>query len=375
MGYNKENLKTPELRKGRHDRAERRERHRSEAEENKRAISDAAAALMDLSSAGNCFDDSYTQLDADTEDSPPKKKDSTELDGCLQEMANLRLRNQLLVQELSRLQEENRRKKEEAEASKFGAGYLRRGNSTQRTAFYTGLPNLAVFEWLVSYVRDSLPHFDSVTVEDAILIVLMKIRLNTPNFDLGCRFGVSSTTISDILNKCIPVVAQKLSPFIHWPDKEDVLRTLPSLFKGTYKNTRVIIDCTEVFIERPGNLTARAATWSNYKSNNTLKYLVGITPCGAISFVSRAFGGRTSDKVVTQRSGFLDLLQHSDVVMADRGFLIQEDILARNCYLVIPSFTRGKTQLSQKQVEVSRQMSRLRIHVERAIQRLKTFKS
>lgn len=146
------------------------------------------------------------------------------------------------------------------------------------------------------------------------------------------------------------------------------------MFKGIYKNTRVIIDCTEVFIERPGNLTARAATWSNYKSNNTLKYLVGITPCGAISFVSRAFGGRTSDKVVTQRSGFLDLLQHSDVVMADRGFLIQEDILARNCYLVIPSFTRGKTQLSQKQVEVSRQMSRLRIHVERAIQRLKTFK-
>lgn len=207
MGYNKENLKTPELRKGRHDRAERRERHRSEAEENKRAMSDAAAALMDLSSAGNCFDDSYTQLDADTEDSPPKKKDTTELDGCLQEMANLRLRNQLLVQELSRLQEENRRKKEEAEASKFEAGYLRRGNSTQRTAFYTGLPNLAVFEWLVSYVRDSLPHFDSVTVEDAILIVLMKIRLNTPNFDLGCRFGVSSTTISDILNKCIPVVA------------------------------------------------------------------------------------------------------------------------------------------------------------------------
>ena len=128
------------------------------------------------------------------------------------------------------------------------------------------------------------------------MIVLIKTRLNTPNFDLSCRFGVSATTISEILKRCILVIARKLLPFVHWPEKEDVLRTLPSVFRGTYKNTRVIIDCTDIFIERPGNLTARAATWSSYKSNNTLKYLVGVTPCGAISFVSRAFGGRTSVK-------------------------------------------------------------------------------
>lgn len=88
--------------------------------------------------------------------------DTTELDTCVQEMVNLRLWNQLLVQELSCLQEENRKKLEEAEAAKFGVGYLRRGNSTQRTVFYTGLPNLAMFDWLVGYVKDSLPHFKSV---------------------------------------------------------------------------------------------------------------------------------------------------------------------------------------------------------------------
>ena len=152
------------------------------------------------------------------------------------------------------------------------------------------------------------------------------------------------------------------------------MRTLPAVFKPRYKNVRTIIDCTEIFVDRPGNLTARAATWSNYKHHNTLKYLVAITPLGAISFLSQAFGGRTSDKVVTLRSGFLDLLEIGDLVLADRGFLISDEIAARSCFLSIPAFTRGQSQLTQQQVETSRSIARVRIHVERAIGRLKNFK-
>ena len=39
--------------------------------------------------------------------------------------------------------------------------------------------------------------------------------------------------------------------------------------------------------------------------------------------------------------------------------------------LEIPSFTRGKNQLSQRDVEMSKQLSRVRIHVERVIGLLK----
>jgi len=35
------------------------------------------------------------------------------------------------------------------------------------------------------------------------------------------------------------------------------------------KEVTVIIDCFEVFIERPINLLARAQTFSNYKHDNT----------------------------------------------------------------------------------------------------------
>lgn len=155
---------------------------------------------------------------------------------------------------------------------------------------------------------------------------------------------------------------------------QEVSHTLPLLFKPHYSNSRVIIECTEILCERACNLTLRALTWSNFKHHNTLKILVGITPSGAISFVSKVFGGRASDKLITQQSGSLDLLQYGDLVLADRGFLIQEDLGSRGARLAIPSFTKGKKQLSMRQVEMSRRLERVRIHVERMMERLKNFK-
>ena len=36
----------------------------------------------------------------------------------------------------------------------------------------------------------------------------------------------------------------------------------------------VIIDCREVFIERPSDLLVRAQVWSNYKHHSTLKFFI-----------------------------------------------------------------------------------------------------
>ena len=98
-----------------------------------------------------------------------------------------------------------------------------------------------------------------------------------------------------------------------------------------------------------------------------MKFLIGITPCGTISYLSECWGGRISDKNLTQESTFLSLLEPGDVVLVDRGFTMSEDIALRGAKLIIPAFTCGKTQLSQKDVEMSKQMSKLRIHVERVI--------
>ena len=78
-----------------------------------------------------------------------------------------------------------------------------------------------------------------------------------------------------------------------------------------------------------------------------------------------------SDRYLTQHCGFLQLLQPGDLVLADRGFNIEEDLNFYGAKLAIPAYTRGKKQLSLEEVERSKQLSRVRIHVERVIGQLK----
>ena len=63
-------------------------------------------------------------------------------------------------------------------------------------------------------------------------------------------------------------------------------------------------------------------------------------------------------------SDFIELLEYGDVVLADRGFDIADDMAVHGASLVIPSFTRGKKQLSLQEVECSQKITKVRIHVE-----------
>ena len=72
-----------------------------------------------------------------------------------------------------------------------------------------------------------------------------------------------------------------------------------------------------------------------------------------------------------QNSGFLRLIDHGDVILADRGFDISDDLTIYGARLEIPAFTRGKKQLSLQEVEYSKRLSKVRIHVERVIGLLK----
>lgn len=114
-------------------------------------------------------------------------------------------------------------------------------------------------------------------------------------------------------------------------------------------------------------------TFSNYKNDNTYKALIGISPDGVITFVSSLFPGSISDKSLTRKSGVLKLLEPGDSVMADRGFDIEEDLMLVGARLNMPPFLRGKTQLSENELIITRRIASLRIHVERAMERIKNF--
>ena len=58
-----------------------------------------------------------------------------------------------------------------------------------------------------------------------------------------------------------------------------------------------------------------------------MKFWIGISPSGAIEFLSKCSGGiRASDKNITQNVGFVQFLNHGDVVLADQGFDIPDDL-------------------------------------------------
>jgi len=128
-----------------------------------------------------------------------------------------------------------------------------------------------------------------------------------------------------------------------------------------------IVDCYEIRIEKPSHLVAKAATWSQYKHSNTVKVFIAISPQGVTSFISPAWGGRVSDKHLTLQSGFLNKLLPGDIVLADRGFDIAEDVARMQASLKIPTFTKGCTQLSPKDVEDTRKLANVQIHVARGI--------
>lgn len=133
-----------------------------------------------------------------------------------------------------------------------------------------------------------------LSVKEEMFLTLMKLRNALSNEILADLFGTSTSLVSIIFHTWVKYIARELSPIIYWPERESINQKLPANVKAAYPNLRCTIDCTEVFIERPRDLHLRALTWSDYKKNNTVKFLVGIAPDGMISFLSKYWGGGES---------------------------------------------------------------------------------
>lgn len=149
---------------------------------------------------------------------------------------------------------------------------------------------------------------------------------------------------------------------------------MPQSFEEDYPNCRFIIDCTEIKTETPPKVEQRNLMYSYYKGTYTLKFLIGISPNGAVTFLSKAFGGRTSDSTITVESVFLEHLQPGDCVLTNKGFpTIKTTLAEKNAVLVMPPFSKGAGQFSVQEIAETYLIARCRIHVERMIQRVKIY--
>ena len=202
----------------------------------------------------------------------------------------------------------------------------------------------------------------------------MRLRLGLLIDDLAFRFKISGALASSIFTTWIKLMSKELSWLIVWPDINIIRRNLPAMFRKYYPDCCIIIDCSELFIETPSSLDVAAMCWSNYKNHSTIKYLLGITPNGAISFLSDCYGGRASDIFIVNNSNFLQHLQPGDQVMADRGFKIQDTLSFHQCTLAILPSKHTNLQMRKTDVIKTSTIANVRIYVEQAIKRMKDFK-
>ena len=253
---------------------------------------------------------------------------------------------------------------------------------------YTGFPSYVVLMAFFDFLGSAVNHIQywgskkgssnrqkKLDPLNCLFLTLIKLRLNLTEQDLAFRFGVSTSTVSRYFITWICFLYNHLKEIEWCPTADQVAGTLPHAFKQKYPTTYIIIDASEIFLETPTDLMLQSSTWSNYKQHNTAKYLVGVTPNGAISFISPTFVGSISDPELTRCSGLLSKLggKGKVSVMADRGFTIRDQLQSIGVELNIPPFLDGRGQLPAEEVQQGRLIASLRIHVERAIGRMKNF--
>ena len=239
-------------------------------------------------------------------------------------------------------------------------------DDNSKVQFYTGLETLSVVMTIYNLVSPGLPNREFLTKFQQLLLALLRLRLNLLVQDLAYGFGIYASTVSRTFQACIQTMYSSMHFFVHWPDRENLLLTMPMYFKENFPSCAVIIDCFEVFIDRPSDLLARTQTWSSYKHHNTVKFLIGITPQGTVSFISRGWGGRVSDKFITEHCRLLGKLLPGDLVLADGGLDIADSCGLYGARLKIPAFTKGRPQFSPLEIESTREIANVRIHVEKS---------
>ena len=104
--------------------------------------------------------------------------------------------------------------------------------------YYTGLPSFdllnAIYELVIADVPTNLFSGCSCSPLQQLLIVLMKLRLNLGDQDLAYRFGIHQSTVSRYFSKWLDILYHKLSVFVNWPEREELLRTMPVDFRKDF---------------------------------------------------------------------------------------------------------------------------------------------
>ena len=246
--------------------------------------------------------------------------------------------------------------------------------------FYTSFP-FDIFSILLATLQrfEPLNYYSgwrvvSLSLDDQLLLVLMKLKLNCRDTDLAERFDVSRGTVSNIVNTLINALHECLFVGILQrgiPSQVKCKGSMPKSFEE-FASARAVMDATELTQDIPSDMEHQSLAYSNYKSRHTVKAVTCVAPNAALTFCSDLYPGSTSDAAIVEHSHLLDQFVPGDLILADKGFNIFNKLPAGVC-LNIPPFLQNKSHFSREEAETCRKIARARIHVERANEHIKNY--
>ncbi|KAL7295071.1 hypothetical protein TKK_0011539 [Trichogramma kaykai] len=242
----------------------------------------------------------------------------------------------------------------------------------------TGIENFNILNTIIkSYSEIVGDRFEGqktvMKTRDRVLLTLCMLKQNSNYSFLALIFDtVSEQRCQRIITETLVVLSKILKLAIRWPSNDEIRKNIPLAFEN-YPETRIVLDCTEIFIQNPKNLCCQIITYSHCKGDNTLKFMTGVTPAGDISYISSVYGGRVSDSKIFGQSELMSLLEPGDCIMVDRGFLIEEICEKNQWKCLKPPYLKGQKQFSSANAIYSHGVAKARVHVKRSNQRIKNF--
>ncbi|XP_022095217.1 uncharacterized protein LOC110981714 [Acanthaster planci] len=201
---------------------------------------------------------------------------------------------------------------------------------------------------------------------DEFFLFMCYVKQGFCEQDLAIRFNMPVKSVTQILLTWINYLFVSLRKFQIWPSQNSVDKTMPLCFKNTFPNTRVILSCTEITVQMP---IAEIYGHENTDVSITYKGLLGISPFGAVTFVSDLYDGCVSDIKIAKFSRIFNLIAGPSTIMAPASFQSQDASCANKSAIVVPPFWSSSAKGLQ-----TLHMMELQRHIEQSFAYVKDYR-
>lgn len=162
-------------------------------------------------------------------------------------------------------------------------------------------------------------HPFEMAARDHVLLTIVWLRLYPIHEVLGYLFGISDSTVSRLIERVLPLLAQAGRDTMRLPDPGKKRRRHLSDLLGEIPELTLVVDSFEQRVQRPPHDNSH---FSGKKKQNTLKSQVTVDgQTGRIVETSASVVGPTADVNLLEQSQLVNRLPQGGGLVGDLGYL------------------------------------------------------